>query len=64
MNSAHLFHPHGAWTSTGDAFTLTLTPFTLVTSTDPNGKINTGQQADSIPTFKSFLEMNFDLLVF
>ena len=29
-----------------------------------NGKINTGQQADSIPTLKSFLEMNFDLLVF
>lgn len=39
-------------------------PFTLVTSTDPNGKINTGQQADSIPTFKSFLEMNFDLWCF
>ena len=39
MNSAHLFYPHGAWASTGDTFTLTLTPYTPVTPTE-NWEIN------------------------
>ena len=62
--SAHLFHPHGAYTNIGDTSTLTLTPYTPVTPANPSGKINTRQQSDSIPTLKSFLEMNLDLLVF
>lgn len=51
MNSAHLFHPHGAWTST-ETHSLWHSLPSLLLHQQINGKINTGQQADSIPTFK------------